>query len=120
MSERINWSVNSGSKLKVQAVDLKLCYSKQHRHMYADDLQEAQPLNKDFLNSVTNIKIQIETQSVDSFTSLRTITQHNTKFHLTYGMSEEIHNAILQTRPNKSGGQDNIAPRVLSTFSGTW
>lgn len=78
-----------------------------------NDFQKAETLNNYFLQSIQDLRSQIDQVPTDFCNSLRTLTQHGTTFHLSYTSYDEVHNVIKKLTPNKSCGHDNISPKVL-------
>lgn len=77
------------------------------------DKKKAEILNDFFLQSVADSRSQIQYSQGDFFNSLRTLNQYRAIFNFNITTQEEVENTILDLKPNKSCGVDNISSKVL-------
>lgn len=77
------------------------------------DSQKAEVLNKYFLQSIRDLRSNIEQFPEDSCNSLRTLIQCNERFHFSYTTYDEIHTVITNFKPSKCAGHDNFLPKIL-------
>lgn len=78
-----------------------------------NDLQKAEIFNRYFLQSIKDLRLQIEQYPIDSCNSLRTLIQTLDRFNFSFTTYDEIHTIISNLTPSKSGGHDNILPKIL-------
>lgn len=102
LNESLGRTVNNSIKLKNADGDA-----------IVEDSEKAEVLNKYFIESVHDLRSQIEHYPEDTCNLLRTLIQHNDRFQIDFVTSEEITNVILNLKQGKSPGHDNVSAKVL-------
>lgn len=85
----------------------------EHGETIQSDIDKADTFNDYFLESVANLKLEIEVTSQSNCNSLRTLHYHHNQFTFKPINNDEVIKLIDKLDVNKSAGSDDITPRVI-------